>query len=230
MIHVDEYTFFLVGSQAQPAVGRPPARRPGGHRCVPQAQVRKVLHRARSPCPAMLMAATWLLALLLAQPMMAQALPSGKGRPHILFVLWDDYGWAGAGYHRPTPTPEVQTPTMDSLVGAGLDFANSYVFYCCSPTRSAIQSGRNPIHVNVLNADPSTFNASDPVAGAAGVARNFTGMATKMAAAGYAVSHCPFRAVAALTRGSCALCCFLLVDSLCRQVVRGPTVVNFCHC
>ena len=94
-------------------------------------------------------------------------------------------GWAGAGYHRETPTPEVQTPTMDALVAEGIDLAHSYVFYCCSPTRSSLQSGRNPVHVNVLNADPDIFNASNPTSGAAGVARNMTGIGTKMAAAGY---------------------------------------------
>ena len=110
---------------------------------------------------------------------------AGPSRPNVLFVLWDDYGWAGAGYKRAVATPEVQTPTMDALVAEGVDLAQSYVFYCCSPTRSSLQSGRNPIHVNVLNADPDTFNASDPVSGAAGVARNMTGIGTKMAAAGY---------------------------------------------
>jgi len=74
---------------------------------------------------------------------------------------------------------------MDALVAEGIDLAHSYVFYCCSPTRSSLQSGRNPVHVNVLNADPDIFNASNPTSGAAGVARNMTGIGTKMAAAGY---------------------------------------------
>ena len=63
-------------------------------------------------------------------------------KPHVLFIMWDDYGWAGAGYHRKPSTPEVQTPTMDMLVSEGIDMAHSYVFYCCLPTRSSLQSGR----------------------------------------------------------------------------------------
>ena len=55
----------------------------------------------------------------------------------------------------------------------------------CSPTRSAIQSGRNPIHVNPVNANPGIANPADPVGGFAGIPRNMTGLATKMAAAGY---------------------------------------------
>jgi hypothetical protein len=148
---------------------------------------------------------------------------AARRRPHVLFILWDDYGWAGAGFHRPVPTPEVQTPTMDSLVRVGLEFTNSYVFYCCSPTRSAIQSGRNPIHVNVVNADPNIYNESDPVSGAAGIARNFTGVATKMAAAGCALIHL----VPLLkSKWSCAdpdllttdSCGASRLDTLCRQV------------
>ena len=55
----------------------------------------------------------------------------------------------------------------------------------CSPTRTAIQSGRNPYHVNPLNAAPEIYNPADPVSGMAAMPRNMTGMAMKMAAAGY---------------------------------------------
>jgi hypothetical protein len=46
--------------------------------------------------------------------------PAAATKPHVLFVLWDDYGWAGAGYHRPDRTPEIQTPSMDALVAGGI--------------------------------------------------------------------------------------------------------------
>lgn len=59
------------------------------------------------------------------------------------------------------------------------------VYKYCSPTRSAIQSGRNPYHVNNLNLGPDVSNPSDPVSGFAAIPRNMTGIATKMAAAGY---------------------------------------------
>ena len=49
--------------------------------------------------------------------------PAGGKKPHIVFVLFDDYGWADAGWHRVdvrtgegTPDPDVQTPNMDQLV------------------------------------------------------------------------------------------------------------------
>jgi len=39
--------------------------------------------------------------------------------------------------------------------------------------------------VNPLNLDPSTANRTDPVSGFAAIPRNMTGIATKLAAAGY---------------------------------------------
>ena len=32
-------------------------------------------------------------------------------KPHVVFLLADDLGWANVGWHRDPPTPEVQTPT-----------------------------------------------------------------------------------------------------------------------
>ena len=68
--------------------------------------------------------------------------------PHIVMLLIDDFGWADASWHRPAGYAEVQTPNMDALVKSGIELDRNYVFKVCSPTRSAIQSGRNPIHVN----------------------------------------------------------------------------------
>ena len=71
-------------------------------------------------------------------------------------------GWADAGFHRNytiggvtvPPTDEVQTPTLNALVDEGIHLFRNYVYKYCSPTRSAIQSGRNPYHVNPLNLAP----------------------------------------------------------------------------
>eukprot|EP00729_Bicosta_minor_P010333 gene10333-23677_t len=53
----------------------------------------------------------------------------GYKKPHVLFVLWDDYGWTGAGYHRQPNTTagiqEIRTPTLDTLVKAGIEFDHS---------------------------------------------------------------------------------------------------------
>ena len=55
----------------------------------------------------------------------------------------------------------------------------------CSPTRSAIQSGRNPIHVNAQNVGMSTFDPENPLRGVAGIPPNMTGFANRLVEAGY---------------------------------------------
>jgi arylsulfatase I/J len=77
------------------------------------------------------------------------------------------------------------TPIMDGLVKDGLELNMHYAFKFCSPSRCSLQSGRNPIHVNVMNLDPTYYNADDPVAGFSGIPRNMTGMGTVMKKGGY---------------------------------------------
>ena len=74
---------------------------------------------------------------------------------------------------------------MDALVADGIELDRHYVFKHCSPTRSAIQSGRSPYHVNTASSGADSYNPEDPVSGMQGVPRNMTGIAIKMAAAGY---------------------------------------------
>ena len=47
----------------------------------------------------------------------------------------------------------------------GIELDRQYVYKFCSPTRSALQSGRNPYHVNNVNPDPTLLNPADPVSG-----------------------------------------------------------------
>lgn len=82
----------------------------------------------------------------------------------------------------------MQTPALDELVATGIELDRAYAYKCCSPTRSAIQSGRHPYHVNALNAAMEISNPEDPVSGFAGIPRNMTGIATKLAAAGYSTA------------------------------------------
>ena len=116
------------------------------------------------------------------------------GKTHVLAILADDFGWQNAGWHARknpsaggvgSPNEVARTPHMDSLVDAGMELDRQYAFKFCSPTRSAIQSGRNPIHVNVQNMDPLNVNPADPVSGFSAVARNFTGLGTVMQRANY---------------------------------------------
>ena len=107
-------------------------------------------------------------------------------KPHIVYILVDDWGWANVGYHRNPPTREVDTPNFDSLVKEGLELDQFYVYKFCSPSRSSLMSGRLPIHVNDLNQNIDNYNPSDPVSGYAGIPRNMTAIASKLKEAGYA--------------------------------------------
>ena len=116
----------------------------------------------------------------------ASASGSIPSKPNVLFILVDDLGHAELGYHRPAGYHEVMTPSIDALVAQGINLDRHYVHKFCSPTRCAIQSGRAPIHVNVINAAPEVSNPDDPISGFAGMPRNMTGIAQVMKRAGYA--------------------------------------------
>ena len=130
------------------------------------------------------MAITCIIALLLAGSYLGGTQPTGK--PHLVFMLVDDWGWANVGYHRNPPTKEVVTPNIDNLVKEGLELDQHYAFQFCSPSRSCLMSGRLPIHVNDKNDDPTYYNPNDPISGFAAIPRNMTGLATKLKQAGYA--------------------------------------------
>jgi arylsulfatase len=66
-----------------------------------------------------------------------------EGAPNVLLVLVDDLGFAGtSAFGGP-----VTTPTFDRLASGGLRYNNFHTTAVCSPTRTAIKSGRNH-HVN----------------------------------------------------------------------------------
>ena len=69
-------------------------------------------------------------------------------KPHIVYLLADDLGWHGVGWRN----PEVQTPNLDRLATReGLRLSQHYTYRTCSPSRSALLSGRLAHHVNHAN-------------------------------------------------------------------------------
>ena len=107
-------------------------------------------------------------------------------KPHIVFMLVDDWGWADVGYHRNSSSEEIVTPNINNLVKEGLELDQHYVFSVCSPTRSSFLSGRVPIHVYDHGVGEIAYNPNDPVSGFSGIPRNMTGIGTKMKEGGYA--------------------------------------------
>ena len=110
-------------------------------------------------------------------------------KPHIVFVLVDDWGWANVGYHRDPPTKEVVTPNIDGLLKEGLELNQHYAYRFCSPSRSSLLSGRLPIHVNDLNVPIYKYNPQDPTSGFGGIPPNMTDISVKLSQAGYIAHH-----------------------------------------
>eukprot|EP00756_Hemistasia_phaeocysticola_P056821 Hpha_TRINITY_DN33465_c0_g1::TRINITY_DN33465_c0_g1_i1::g.848::m.848 len=69
-------------------------------------------------------------------------------RPHIIHVVADDLGWNDVSLHGSSQIP---TPTIDRLAREGVTLDQFYVNPVCSPTRSALVSGRQTIHTSIYN-------------------------------------------------------------------------------
>lgn len=69
-------------------------------------------------------------------------------RPNILFILADDLGWGDVGYHG----GRARTPTLDRLAREGVELDQHYVTPQCSPTRTALLTGRYPSRFDTLMA------------------------------------------------------------------------------
>ena len=55
-------------------------------------------------------------------------------KPHIVFMLVDDWGWANVGYHR-SSRMNSYTLNMDRLVKKGLQLDQHCVYNWCAPSR-----------------------------------------------------------------------------------------------
>jgi len=117
----------------------------------------------------------------------ASAAAAAAPKPHIVVIAVDDFGWNDWGVHAASQnnSAEIITPRMDALAASGRILERHYVFRFCSPSRSALHSGRNPVHVNVLNSDLALVNLADPVSGFAGMPRNITALPQMLKDAGY---------------------------------------------
>jgi arylsulfatase A-like enzyme len=62
-------------------------------------------------------------------------------RPHVVYFLADDMGFADPGFHG----SEIKTPNIDKLAAAGAKLEAFYVQPVCSPTRATLMTGRYPI-------------------------------------------------------------------------------------
>ena len=72
----------------------------------------------------------------------AQSTSAATGKkPNIVYILVDNTGWGAFGVYGGT----VATPNIDKLASQGVRFNNYNVEVQCTPSRSAIMTGRHPV-------------------------------------------------------------------------------------
>jgi arylsulfatase A-like enzyme len=75
--------------------------------------------------------------------------------PNILLIVADDLGWSDVGWHGGFS----KTPHMDELVRTGVELDQHYVQPVCTPTRTALMSGRYPGRFGPHALAPSNLRA-----------------------------------------------------------------------
>ncbi|GAB5550670.1 MAG: sulfatase-like hydrolase/transferase [Saprospiraceae bacterium] len=72
-------------------------------------------------------------------------------KPNIILIMTDDQGWFDAGFNG---NATIQTPWLDTLASQGIVFNRFYsASAVCSPTRASVITGRNPLRMNIPNAN-----------------------------------------------------------------------------
>lgn len=91
---------------------------------------------------------------LLPTRLSAQA-PVEQAKPNILMIVADDLGWSDVGWHGGF----AKTPHLDRLVQSGVELDRHYVQPVCTPTRTALMSGRYPGRFGPHTLSPSNLRA-----------------------------------------------------------------------
>jgi arylsulfatase len=86
---------------------------------------------------------------------------TGK-RPNVVWLVVDDMGWGDPGAYGGGAAIGAATPNMDRLAREGLKLTSAYSQATCTPTRSAILTGRLPVRTGltrpILAGDKITKN------------------------------------------------------------------------
>jgi arylsulfatase len=77
--------------------------------------------------------------------------------PNIVLILVDNVGWGEFGVYGGGALRGAPTPRIDKLASEGLRFLNFNVESDCTPTRSALMTGRQPIRTGAMQSVPAGF-------------------------------------------------------------------------
>jgi len=66
---------------------------------------------------------------------------TAQDKPNVVYILVDNWGWGDISIQGGT----IQTPNIDQFASEGLRLTNFNVQNQCTPTRSALHTGRLPI-------------------------------------------------------------------------------------
>jgi arylsulfatase A-like enzyme len=118
------------------------------------------------------------LSAVLASQALAESSPAAGSKPNIVFVLMDNLGYGELGVYGGGVLRGAPTPRIDQLAAEGTRLTNFNVEAQCTPSRSAIMTGRFPIR---------SGTQSIPVGGRFdGLTRWEVTIADALSAAGYA--------------------------------------------
>ncbi len=94
------------------------------------------------------------ICLSIAAPLMAAEKPSAKppvvslSKPNILFILVDDLGKEWVSCYG---AEDITTPNIDALAAGGMKFNNAYSMPQCTPSRTALLTGKYPWRNGFVN-------------------------------------------------------------------------------
>ncbi len=79
--------------------------------------------------------------------------------PNIILIMTDDQGWFDAGFNG---NENIRTPNLDMLASEGIILDRFYsASAVCSPTRASVITGRNPLRMDIPNANAGHMKDSE---------------------------------------------------------------------
>jgi arylsulfatase len=77
--------------------------------------------------------------------MCVQHVSAAQDKPNIVLMVMDNLGWGEIGVYGGRILRGAETPRLDTLASEGMRFLNFNVETQCTPSRSALMTGRHPI-------------------------------------------------------------------------------------